>query len=307
MISQTELYEKLNHVLEERDHVYKEREKNIEIHEESLRQYEGELKKKSEEYKKQEEALSAEQEQLKIQKETLKHEEEKLEKWKKEISEEMKRLMEAKLEFRELENERMKFHNEQKAYLMQQNRSELGIEKAADVEELKELRIKYEELCKENEQLKQQIEDLQTEKGNLLRKLKDVFNPGMEEKSEINVSPSTASVQEEITKIESLGNLARKFFPEIIVEDETEDKFAGTIGDKKLQFLYTEPMTVQIMTPREETKKLLLGIKKLNKAQNEWDFSYSEGLLICSMYFHKEMEPELIMEKCAYAMNSYFK
>ena len=107
--------------------------------------------------------------------------------------------------------------------------------------------------------------------------------------------------------MEKLAAAVKERIPGIEIQECSETLFAGTAGDKELQLLWDEPMAARILTAREESRQLLANIKRLNKKQTEWVFTYHAGTLAGTMYFLKDMDPDVVAGKCADAMGKYFK
>ena len=301
LCNQTELYEKLNLLLKEREESYCQREEAMQEHQEALKSLEERLLSQKQDQDQRELSLSALQGQLELEKGNL-------EQFKLEVSRDLEELIQKKVNFQELENARLQFEGEREAFLMEKKREQLGVQKDAGIRE-------------ENKELKRQVDSLQREKSSLLKKLGETLQmrqPDYQAEAETQtyaVKLQEPKVNERVEKeksdrpniIERLGILARESISDIMIQEFTRECFLASVGDKKLQFLLSEPPTARILVKREESKELHFGIKQLNRSQEIWKFSFAGGLLMCTMSFPEEMEPELILEKCKDALTRYFK
>lgn len=316
---QADFLERIDTLLKEREAMYQEREGSLKKHGEELKALEKKLLSKTEENQREKAILESEKEQLDLERKRLDQERQKLTEYRQEISDELEQLMRAKLEFQELENERLKLTKDRESLEIEQGKTSLGILETEDPEK--------EKLREENLILQKQIADLQQEKEKMLKESSGMSrNTGneeepvkkekeMEESSEKNGEPETPAEDEsskeenpqEMSLIQCLGMLAKKTIKELQVLEMEPTIFRGQIGNKELHFIKGEPCIAKILTERKASRELVSNIKKINKQQREWKFSFFDGVLECSMPFPEEMQPELILECCMDAMKLYFK
>ena len=301
LCNQTELYEKLNLLLREREESYSQREAAMQEHQEALKGLEERLLSQKQAQDQRERELSSLTGQLELEKGNLQQ-------FRMEVSRDLEALIQKKVNFQELENARLQLEGEREAFLMEKKREQLGAQKDIGLRE-------------ENKELKRQVESLQKEKSNLLKRLGETLQMKRPDyQTEVKTQPYSVKSQEpkmneQVEKeksegpniIERLGLFARERISELVVQEFTRECFLASIGDKQLQFLASEPPTARILVMRKESRDLHFGIKQLNRSQEVWKFSFAAGILMCTMSFPEEMEPEIILEKCKDALMRYFK
>lgn len=311
-MNQSDLYQQMNALLNEREEIFRKKEQESKAFQEELRRKEAELYESKRLLELEKQQLEADKEKLRMERKEMSGRWEELEKYKENLSEDMKRILKEKLELQALNNERLRQESEKESMEREQIRSELGIT----------VTKKQEDAVVVPEKEKEEERDSESEEE------KEVRNSEPEEEKEARTSESETEeeVPEQVEKIpddqaqdvaeekkelpqimQAFVEAAKVIFPEGRTLEISEEMLCLELEDKELRILKGSPSNAMILARREKSLTLKAGIKKLNQMQSEWEFSYEDNYLRCTMPFTEATPVEVVLQSCAAAMKQYFK
>lgn len=333
------LYQKMNAMFAEREEIFQKREAKLNNYRAELlalqqelsgqkEKLEAEYSKRAEQIEKEKKALTEEREDLARERAAMNQKREELRQEQEGIAVEMERIMLAKVELESLKNERLRIENEQETSLLQPSKEMMEslpkeAEKPVAPLATRGGGMSYKVLT---ETLAETLAD---QPGILLVDLKQelfsetpIEEPVRQEAPEES-TPSEPEIEEVLEKpeqkepkpmdskepaglMERFVYKAKEIFPEGTALESTEELFCLSIGEKELRIMLQNPPAAVILARREKTKTLLKGISQLNRSQEEWEFSYQDNCLRATMPFTEVTPADLVLQKCADAMNRYF-
>lgn len=294
-----EIYQKVGALLEEREKLYQERERNLSAYREELGEMEKsldrwkrklkEVEKRLEETKKE---LEAEKEQIYAERTAIREEWQALSVKKQELEKDMEQVLTEKAKLQGLKNEWLRLENERELFEMKQTKTGLCLRYGEGEQQEEEPEMPAGSMKEA---------DKSSAKGNdLMAAKKEMYTAA-------KVDAGEDAAEKKIPKVlQGIAAEAAKSFPEGKDAETALESFRIRVRDKELCFCMGQPFMAEIRTRREKSRFLLNGIKQFNRQQSEWEFSYEDGYLKCTMPFTEAVRPETVVRKCKEAMEHFF-
>lgn len=270
-LRQADLHQQMELLLKEHDVIYQQHEQELRKYQEELGGLEGELKKRNQELDLEEKEILAAKEVLEQERNDIAKQQEALRQHREKIFRELEEIRKEKL----------------KHPLLEENGALQEIKKIN--EEPKEAELDNPE-PKESKVAETQgeIEIRQQTDRSLLQDRREPLNdvPGI---------------------IQQFSKTVPEFFPDGEVLEVSPEAYCMSIEDKELRIFAGSPPVAMILAKREKNSYLMKGIAQLNKIQPDWEFTYEGNCLKCVMPFTEAIPAEVIVQKCAEAIATYFK